>query len=63
MLTRGEEIVERRRPVSHDHDFVGDAALLEGQDGQLLVAGVVLDQQDDLVHDGAPGAPTASSEM
>ena len=44
-----EEVVERGGPVARDDDLVRDAALLEGQDRQLLVAGVVFDEQDDLV--------------
>ena len=47
---RREEVVERRGAVAHDDDLVRDAALLEGQQRQLLVAGVVLDEQDDLAH-------------
>ena len=42
-----EEVVERLGPVAHDDHGVVDVALAEGPQGQQLVVGVVLDEQDD----------------
>jgi hypothetical protein len=50
VLSRPEDIVERRRPIAHDDDLVRDAALLEGEECQFLIAGVVFNKQDHFVH-------------
>ena len=47
VLAGAEEIVQRLHAVVGDDDLVQDVALLEGEQGQFLVVGIVFDQQDD----------------
>jgi hypothetical protein len=51
-LSRDAAVQDRERlgTVARNDHFVGDTALLEREQRQFLVAGIVFDQQDQLVH-------------
>jgi hypothetical protein len=46
---QAKEIVQRLGAIARDDDVVLDVVLLERAEGQRLVVGVVLDEQNDLV--------------
>ena len=50
-----EQVIESLDPIVGHHDLVTDAGLLERPQGEQLVVGVVLDEEDDLVTHLAPG--------
>src|SRR5215211_1806763 len=52
-----EQVIERLDPIAGDHDLVLDAGLLERPQGEQLVVGVVLDQEDDLAAHLASNPP------
>jgi hypothetical protein len=56
VLAGREQVVEGLRPVAGDRDLARHPGALEREQRELLVARVVLDEQDQLGHGGSPAA-------
>jgi hypothetical protein len=57
VLAARQQVIQRLDPIARDDRLVEDVGLLQGEERQLLVHGVVLDEQDDLgLHDDDGGA-------
>src|SRR5262249_7258523 len=56
LSARREQIVERILPVPQHNHGIGDLVLPEGLEGQRHIVGVVVDDENALVHRGSPAA-------